>query len=518
MIKIKRALLSVSDKTGIVDLGKVLVEFGTEIVSTGGTAKVLREAGVPVREVSEVTSFPEMLAGRVKTLHPKIFAGILYRRSLSKDSQEIANEGIKPIDLVAVNLYPFEKVVSQKDVDQQEAIENIDIGGPSLLRAAAKNSSDVVVLSDPSQYPLVIDTLRKNKGQIPKEMALELGRAVFAQTAIYDAVISLYLNKERKVTEFPKKILLVLEKVAGLRYGENPHQKASLYREKGFWPQPSGLLTEAEKLQGKELSFNNYLDLEAAYGLAREFDQEAAVIVKHNNPCGVALGPNILTAFRKAKSCDPVSAFGGIVALNRPVDEETASEITTGFVECVLAPEYSKKALEVFHKKPDIRLLQVRWTKSISGYDLRKISGGYLVQERDDSLFTELQVVSQQLPEVAQLEDLKFAFVVAKHTKSNAIVLAKDGQTIGIGAGQMSRLDSSRIAISKAKEFGFQIKGALAASDAFFPFPDALEVLAKEGVSGVIHPGGSKKDQEVLATADRYGMVMVLTGQRHFRH
>ncbi|MFH1903404.1 MAG: bifunctional phosphoribosylaminoimidazolecarboxamide formyltransferase/IMP cyclohydrolase [Candidatus Omnitrophota bacterium] len=518
MITIKRAILSVSDKTGILDLAKALVESGAEIISTGGTAKTLREAKIPVTEVSDVTAFPEMLDGRVKTLHPKIFAGILFRREVPEHRKEVEKEGVKPVDLVCVNLYPFEKVVAKKETSLETAIENIDIGGPSLLRAAAKNSSDVVVLSDPNQYPAIINELKTKKGRVSKEIARQLGAAVFAKTSMYDAVISLYLNQEKETPAFPARISLLLEKIADLRYGENPHQKAGLYREKSFRSE-IGLLVDAEQLQGKELSYNNYLDLEAALSLVRELDPEAAVIVKHNNPCGVALGPDILTAFQKARACDPVSAFGGIVALNRPVAEDTAVEIITGFVECVIAPEYSEAALSAFKKKPDIRVLRLSWPKKEGGkFDFRKVGGGFLVQDVDATLFSELKIVSAKSPDAAQLEEMKFAYLVAKYTKSNAIILVKGGQTIGIGAGQMSRVDSARIAVSKAKDFGFDIAGAAVASDAFFPFSDALEIVAKEGAVSVIHPGGSKKDSDVLATAEKYGMIMVMAGQRHFRH
>ncbi|MFH0796408.1 MAG: bifunctional phosphoribosylaminoimidazolecarboxamide formyltransferase/IMP cyclohydrolase [Candidatus Omnitrophota bacterium] len=517
MIKVKRALISVSDKTGVVDLAKTLSELKVEIISTGGTAKALQEAKIPVTEVSELTEFPEMLGGRVKTLHPKVFAGVLFRRNVSEDKKEMERQGIGPIDLVAVNLYPFEKVAST-GCDLETAIENIDIGGPSLLRAAAKNSRDVVVLSDPAQYPRVIEELKTNQGKVSRELAKELGIAVFEKTSVYDAVISLYLNREKETAFFPERLVFLLEKIGDLRYGENPHQKASFYREKSFRSQ-EGFLVNAGKVQGKELSFNNYLDLESALSLVREFEQDAAVVVKHNNPCGVALGPEISDAFRKAKSGDPVSAFGGIIALNRPVDEETARQITEGFVECVVAPEYSGGALSIFNRKSDIRVLRLPWSqKNKADRDVRKVSGGFLIQEADNSLFTGLKIMSTAQPSGTMLEDLKFAFTVAKHTKSNAIILVRNGQTIGIGAGQMSRLDSAKIAVAKAKEFGFEPKGAVAASDAFFPFPDALKVLADEGVIAVIQPGGSKKDEEILATAEKYGMVVVLTGQRHFRH
>ncbi len=517
MVRIRRALISVSDKTGVIDLAKTLSELKVEIISTGGTAKILKEAKIPVTEVSELTGFPEMLGGRVKTLHPRIFAGVLFRRNVSEDKKEMEREGIGPIDLVAVNLYPFEKVVSA-GCDLETAIENIDIGGPSLLRAAAKNSRDVVVLSDPFQYPRVIEELKTRQGEVSRKLAQELGKAVFEKTSVYDAVISLYLNKEKETTDFPARLVFLLEKIGNLRYGENPHQKASFYREKSFRSQ-EGLLVKAEKLQGKELSFNNYLDLESALSLVREFEQDAAVVVKHNNPCGVALGPEISDAFRKAKSGDPVSAFGGIIALNRPVDEETARQITKGLVECIVAPEYSSGALLILNRKPDIRVLRLPWSSKKNGNrDVRKVSGGFLIQEADNSLFTELKIISTTQPSGTVLEDLKFSFTVAKHTKSNAIILVRNGQTIGIGAGQMSRLDSAKIAVSKAKEFGFEVKGSVAASDAFFPFPDALKVLADEGIIAVIHPGGSKKDEEILATAEKYGMVVVFTGQRHFRH
>ncbi|HNQ34864.1 MAG TPA: bifunctional phosphoribosylaminoimidazolecarboxamide formyltransferase/IMP cyclohydrolase [bacterium] len=518
MITIRRALLSVSDKAGIVDLARALAEHGTELVSTGGTAKALREVGLAVTEVSELTGFPEMLDGRVKTLHPKIFASLLHRRDLPDHLKQVAEAGIQPIDLVAVNLYPFEKVVGL-GCKPETAIENIDIGGPSLLRAAAKNGRDVVVLSDPGQYPQAIADLKANRGRISRGLAQQLAAAVFARTAAYDAIIHRYLSRESEpAAGFPPVLLFRLDKVGELRYGENPHQPAALYREEDFRDAP-GRLVDAEKIQGKELSFNNYLDLEAAYRLVREFDQEAAVIVKHNNPCGVALGTDIAVAFRRARACDPVSAFGGIVALNRPVTEEAAREITTGFVECVIAPEYAPAALKQFQKKPAIRVLRLNWGRpAAGGLDLRPVGGGFLAQEPDASLYSELKVAGRREPTAAQLEDLKFAYTVAKHVKSNAIVLVRDGQTIGIGAGQMSRVDSARIAVSKAREFGFEIKEAAVASDAFFPFPDALEVTAEAGATSVIHPGGSKKDAEVLAAAEKHGMVMIMAGQRHFRH
>lgn len=517
MIRVRRALVSVSDKTGLPDLVRALVAHGVEIISTGGTAAALKKEGFPVTEVSEVTGFPEMLDGRVKTLHPRIFAGILFRRDQSGHVDQVTREKIAPVDMVVVNLYPFEKVVSA-GCSREQAIENIDIGGPSLLRAAAKNCEGVIVLSDPLQYQALVAEMEREKGRVSVETARALGAAVFEKTACYDLLISQYLAGEGPPAAFPERLPLLLEKKADLRYGENPHQRAALYRERSFRNE-IGLLVDAEQLQGKELSYNNYLDLQAALGLAQEFEREAAVVVKHNNPCGTALGPDLVTAFRRARAGDPVSAFGGIIALNRPVDAETAREIIADFVECVIAPEFSREALAVFAGKKDLRLLRLPWDASRPGRQiLRPVSGGFLRQDEDAELFEELRIAGRKEPSSDQLDDLRFAFTVAKHTKSNTIILARDGQTIGVGAGQMSRLDSAKIAVAKAREFGFAIKGAAAASDAFFPFPDALEILAREGIAAVIHPGGSRNDALVTAAAEKHGVAVVLSGRRHFLH
>lgn len=517
MIKIKRALVSVSDKTGLLNLVGVLDAHGVEIVSTGGTAAAIEKAGYKVTTVDQVTGFPEMLDGRVKTLHPRIFGGILFRRDKPEHAAQVEKAGIGAFDLVVVNLYPFERVVSG-ECDQATAIENIDIGGPSLLRAAAKNGQSVVVLSDPSQYAVFTRELETGRGAVSPAFAARAAAAVFERTAAYDLVISLYLGRDARREPFPPRHLSLLEKVSDLRYGENPHQEAALYRERCFPPRECSLVN-AEKIQGKELSYNNYLDLDAALRLAREFESAAAVVVKHNNPCGVAVGPDIASAFTRAKATDPVSAFGGIIALNRPVDEETAGAVTADFAECLIAPEYSRGALEVLARKPNLRVLRLPWREQGGdGCLLRQVNGGFLRQEIDSTLYEELKISSARQPDPEILEDLKFAWTVAKHTRSNAIVVARAGQVLGVGAGQMSRLDSARLAVDKAAGFKHDIRGAVAASDAFFPFPDALEVLAGAGVAAVIHPGGSMRDDEVLAAAEKHGMVLVLSGQRHFLH
>lgn len=518
MITVKRALVSVSDKTGLVEFARALVARGVEIVSTGGTAAALKEANLPVTEVAAVTGFPEMLDGRVKTLHPRLFAGILFRRDHPGHRDQVKEADIPPVDMVVVNLYPFEQVVAGP-CDRAKAVENIDIGGPSLLRAAAKNSDGVAVVSDPDQYQPLLAEMEREKGRVTPETARALAAAAFARTARYDQLIALYLDGDQAADDQrPRQLSLLLEKKTDLRYGENPHQQAALYRERSFRGE-IGLLVDAEPLQGKELSYNNYLDLDAALQLVREFEREAAVVVKHNNPCGTAQGTSLLEAFRRARAGDPVSAFGGIIALNRPVDEETAREITIDFVECVIAPAYSREALKVFARRRDLRVLRLPWHGPRPGQRiLRAVDGGFLCQDADTTLYEELRIAGGREPSPAQLDDLRFALAVAKHTRSNAIILAREGQTIGVGAGQMSRLDAARIAVAKAREFGFDLKGAVAASDAFFPFPDALEVLGREGIAAVIHPGGSKNDAQVTTAAEKLGLAVVLSGQRHFRH
>lgn len=512
MAKIKRALISVSDKRGIVEFARELSAMGIEILSTGGTAKTLRDAGIFLREVSDYTGFPEMLDGRLKTLHPKIHGGLLARRDNPKDMTDINQHGIKPIDMVVVNLYPFEETVS-RDATFDEAIENIDVGGPTMLRAASKNFKDVTVIIDPADYPRIIEELKTHDGEVSFNTKLYLAQKVFSHTARYDTIICNYLG--RYAETFPHYLNQSFSKVMDLRYGENPHQKAALYKE----PLWKGLsLVDAKLLQGKEMSYNNYLDAASALELVKEFKEPAAVIIKHNNPCGVAVGKELLSAYKKAYNSDPVSAFGGIIALNREVDEATAEEIITLFVEVVLAPAFSPPAIKVFSKKPNIRLLEVDISKDSYGLDMRKIPGGLLVQEKDTTMiedFEKLKVVTKRRPTDDELQALSFAWRVCKHIKSNAIVYATKDQTIGIGIGQTSRVDSARIGAMKALT---SLEGAVVASDGFFPHRDGVDVIAKMGITAVIQPGGSLKDDEVIAAADEYKMAMVFTGIRHFKH
>ena len=540
MIKVRRALLSVSDKREIVELAKGLRKFGVEIISTGGTAESLRKAKIEVKEVSEVTGFPEILSGRLKTLHPKIFAGLLAIRGNKEHLKDIKKERIGLIDLVAVNLYPFEKTAcSGKSFE--EVIENIDIGGPSLLRAAAKNYQDVVVLSNPDKYGLILKEMEENDGQIKEETAYRLACEVFLETSFYDGIIHSYLKREMSLrTEgFPEKKTLILEKRGDLRYGENPHQKASIYREK-YFGEREGELISARQIQGKELSFNNFLDLDASLSIVKEFKEPAAVIIKHSNPTGVAIDKDVTTAYKKAYKTDPVSAFGSVVALNRKVDKSFAKEVSNRFVEAIIAPGFDKDALEIFSKKKNLRLLQLKTQKSASQisahleapvvslempklktaiYDYRRISGGFLIQELNGKVLEKkLKVVTEIKPGKREIADMKFAWVVAKHVKSNAIVLVKNRSTIGVGAGQMSRVDSCEIAIRKAEKSKLNIKGAVAASDAFFPFPDGVDLLAKKGVKAIIQPGGSIRDKEVISAANRHKIAMLFTGIRHFKH
>ena len=521
MIEIKRALISVSDKTGIGELAKELKKYGAEIISTGGTAKKLRSAGIKVKDIAKITGFPELLDGRVKTLHPKIFAGLLACRNKPEHLQQLKKQNIGLIDMVVVNLYPFAETLKKKGVKEEEIIENIDIGGPSLLRAAAKNFQDVVIITSPVQYREIIKELKANNGKIKKETSRRLAIDVFQLTSWYNHLIAQYLKETTLKEEFPESKEIFLEKIQDLRYGENPHQNAALYREKGgserFVP-----LTEAKKLQGKELSFNNFLDLEAALSIVKEFKEPAAVVIKHSNPTGVALGRNISEAYRKAYKTDPVSAFGSVVAINRKGDKSFAQQIKTRFVEAIIAPDFEKNALKILAKKKNLRLLQLSTLNSplsTKAYDYRRISGGLLIQEKDNQLFKgRLRVVTKRKPTKKETEDLKFAWVVAKHIKSNAIVLVKNKATIGVGAGQMSRVDSSEIALRKAEKSNLTVKGTVAASDAFFPFPDGVELLAKKGVRAIIQPGGSIRDKEVIAAADKNKIAMVFAGIRHFRH
>jgi len=529
MAKIKRALISVSDKSGIVEFARKLAKRGIEIISTGGTAKTLREAGIKVKDVSKVTGFPEMLDGRVKTLHPKIHAGLLALRDNPEHREQLKEQKIDPIDMVVANLYPFEKVATQYPITHhpspipQEVIENIDIGGPSMLRSGAKNFKDVVVITDPQDYNKVLEEMKKKQGEVSLETRQYLATKVFQRTASYDSAITSYFTQEK----FPEKIVLPLEKISDLRYGENPHQKAALYKITDYQLQIAGL-TKAKQLRGKELSYNNWLDLESAYSLVQEFENPACVIIKHNNPCGVAEAVDqplgLLEAYKNAYACDTVSAFGGIIGFNREVDEKTAEEVSKLFVECIIAPAYSKKAKEIFSKKKDLRLLElaIRQVSGLAGKQLefRQISGGMLVQDKDTLLgLDNLKTVTKRKPSTEEMQSLKFAWKVAKYVKSNAIILAWGRQTVGIGAGQMSRIDALKIATVKMSQmFPLTRSPLVLASDAFFPFPDIVEEAGKIGVTAIIQPGGSLRDQDSIDACNKQNIAMVFTGVRHFRH
>lgn len=519
MVKIKRALISVSDKTGILDLAKELAKFGVEILSTGGTAKLFRENNIPVREVSEYTGFPEMLDGRVKTLHPKVHGGLLALRDNQEHMQTVKEHNIGLIDMVVVNLYPFEKTTQKPGVKIEEVIENIDIGGPSMLRSAAKNHRFVAVICNPNRYAQVIEELKKNNGSLPEWLMRDLGIEVYARTSQYDGAIFEYLNKWNKglaveTTGFPKEFNLAFEKIQDLRYGENPHQQAAFYREKG---KSEGLIN-LRQLQGKELSFNNILDLNSAFELVREFNNPAVVIVKHNNPCGVAEDKTLDKAFISAWKCDQLSAFGGIVALNRKMDLKTAKVVAkSGFLECIIAPGFDKEALELFKEKKNLRILEFNNLEAINEPDFKRISGGLLLQDKDLATLNldNLKVVTKKKPTKQEMASLIFGWKVAKHVKSNAIVLTKGTKTVGIGAGQMSRVDSVMIAKKKS---GKTSLGSCLASDAFFPKADAISWAHKAGARAIIQPGGSIADEEIIKACDKYGIAMVTTGLRHFRH
>jgi phosphoribosylaminoimidazolecarboxamide formyltransferase/IMP cyclohydrolase len=521
---VERALLSVFDKTGIVEFAAKLAALRIEILSTGGTAKLLREQGIAVKDVSEFTNWPEMLGGRVKTLHPKVHGGLLYRRENPDDLRQAKEHGISPIDLVVVNLYPFEQTAAKVYLPAEELIENIDIGGPTMLRSAAKNFESVTVVSDPADYSRVAGQLEANR-QTSLELRLELARKVFALTSRYDGLIAMNLERLTQIGDklevqakpiLPERYYLALRRQQELRYGENPHQCAALYVPAG---KPVEGLAAAKQLQGKDLSYNNYVDLEAARSLVAEFERPAAVIIKHNNPCGAAEQSSLEEAYTKAFASDPLSAFGGVLAFNYIVDGATAEAVSKLFVECIVAPGFADRAQEIFAAKKNLRLLQLPQ----GGFDhdkslqLKRISGGVLIQQPDlGSLASrELRVVTKRSPSQSELADLHFAWKVSKHVKSNAIVFAKEGATLGVGAGQMSRVDSVKIAVAKAQQ---SLQGSVVASDAFFPFPDGVEEAAKAGATAVIQPGGSVKDPEVIATADRLGMAMVFTDMRHFLH
>jgi len=519
---IQRALISVSDKTGLAALGRYLVAHGVEILSTGGSAKALTEAGVRVTEVADYTGFPEMMDGRVKTLQPKIHGGILARRDLADHAKAMADHGIQPIDLVVINLYPFEATVA-KGADFETSIENIDIGGPALIRAAAKNHDFVTAITDPADYDRLIDEMNSHAGGTTLEFRRAQAAAAYARTGAYDAAISGWFAQQRGDT-FPQRFVYAGKRRQSLRYGENPHQQAAFYTDDTH---RKGIAT-AEQLQGKELSYNNLNDADAAFELVAEFAEPAVAIIKHANPCGVAIGKSVAEAYPRALACDPVSAFGGIIALNRKLDGASAEQIAEIFSEVIIAPDADADARRILEKKKNLRLLITGGMPNANdgGFVLRSLSGGFLVQSRDASLTDkELKTVTKRAPSKAELADLLFAFTVCKHVKSNAIVYARSGATVGIGAGQMSRIDSARIAAWKSDEAAKAakmkqnpIQGSVVASDAFFPFADGLLAAAAAGATAVIQPGGSMRDAEVIAAADEKNLAMVLTGQRHFRH
>ncbi|MGA8089912.1 MAG: bifunctional phosphoribosylaminoimidazolecarboxamide formyltransferase/IMP cyclohydrolase [Terracidiphilus sp.] len=518
---IRRALLSVTDKTGLVELAKALAGFGVELISTGGSARALRDSGLTVKDISDLTGFPEMLDGRVKTLHPRVHGGLLYIRGNAEHEAAVAAHQIQPIDMVVVNLYAFEKTAAQPGVSFGHLIENIDIGGPSMVRSAAKNFEDVAIVTRVSDYPALIQELVSNHGAITRETRWRLAKQAFATTAAYDSAIANTLDSiatapapanaaSPDTNAFPSTLRINMPLAQSLRYGENPHQRAALYSD------GSGLgVAGATQLQGKELSFNNLVDLDACWELVQEFDDPAVIIVKHTNPCGAATGHSILEAYLKALACDPVSAFGSVVGINRAVDAEAAAEIARLFVEAIAAPAFTPEARERFAAKKNLRLVEVR--NAPTRPVVKHVSGGLLLQDADTGRVTEdeLKVVTWRPPTAEELRSLIFAWRVCKHVKSNAIVYARDGQTVGIGAGQMSRVDAARFGAQKAV---LPLKGTVAASDAFFPFPDGLETVAAAGATAVIQPGGSVKDDDVIAAADRLGIAMVFTGIRHFRH
>ena len=521
MATIKRALLSVSDKTGIVEFAQSLTEMRIEILSTGGTAKLLADNNIKVKEVSDYTGFPEMMDGRVKTLHPKVHGGILGRRGV--DDDVMIQHKILPIDLIVVNLYPFEQTVAKPDCTLANAIDNIDVGGPTMIRAAAKNHEAVGVIVDTKDYGLVLNELSQNKCKLSLKTRFTLAAKAFEHTAKYDGAISNYLgrlNEKGQKQEFPNTFNIQVKKIQDMRYGENPHQKAAFYAEEN--PKEASVST-SKQIQGKELSFNNIADTDAALECVKQFDEPACVIVKHANPCGVAVDENILQAYQRAFQTDPTSAFGGIIAVNKPLDMWAASQIIERqFVEVLIAPVIEEDAIAILEQKKNVRVLECgMWDKpDTSSYDYKRLNGGLLIQNRDLGMITEkdLKVVTERHPTDQEIEDMLFTWKVAKFVKSNAIVFGKDKMTIGVGAGQMSRVYSTRIASIKAKDANLQVKGSVMASDAFLPFRDGLDAAAKEGITAVIQPGGSMRDDEVIAAANEHGIAMVFTGMRHFRH
>ena len=549
---VRRALLSVSDKTGLVDLGRRLKEFGVEMVSTGGTAAALREAGIEVRDVSDVTGFPEMMDGRVKTLHPRIHGGLLAVRDNPEHAAALKEHGIEPIDLVVINLYPFEQTIRREGVSLEEAVEQIDIGGPAMIRSASKNFRDVAVVVSTDDYERIIEEMSANGGALSLATRERLARQAFQRTATYDLAIFAYLQRKdagasvagvasdgvhtvaggglfamagsgginshpferelRADEKLPDFMAWTIRKGADLRYGENPHQHAALYH-----TNEAGGVASAEILSGKEMSFNNYVDADAAWQLVCDFDDAACAIIKHVNPSGVGLGASVEEAYRRALATDPISAFGGIVAFNRTVDEAAARALTEIFTEVVIAPDFDESALEVLKAKKNLRVLRAGAVRRAAGLDFKRITGGLLVQTADSHRLSrdELKVVSRREPAEDEIRALLFAWTVCKHVKSNAIVYAREGQTVGVGAGQMSRVDSVRIGAMRAQ---LPLRGSVLASDAFFPFRDGIDEAAKHGITAVIQPGGSVRDAEVIAAADERGLAMVLTGVRHFRH
>ena len=522
--KVQRAILSVTDKTGLVDFARQLSALAIELVSTGGTAKLLRDSSIVVKDISELTGFPEMLDGRVKTLHPKVHGGILHRRENPAHQAAVAEHGILPIDMVVVNLYAFEKTASKPDVTFDELIENIDIGGPSMIRSAAKNFHDVAVVTSPADYTAIAEELARSGGKLSLETKWTLARKAFATTAAYDSAIASTLERIPDVhnfrvppanESFPQTLRLSFQKIHDLRYGENPHQKAAMYSD------GSGVgVANARQIQGKELSYNNIVDLQAAWDLAQEFnepefDEPVCAIIKHTNPCGTAVGQTLAEAYKRALECDPASAFGGVIGVNRPIDGEAAEEMHKLFLEVIAAPGFDESAKARFATKKNLRLMEV--AAAPQKWVLKNISGGILLQDADSRPLQEvnLKVVTQRAPTPEETRALLFAWKVCKHVKSNAVVYALDGQTVGIGAGQMSRVDAAKIGAMKAQ---LPLKGTVAASDAFFPFPDGVEEIAKAGATAIIQPGGSQRDHEVIAAADRLGLAMIFTGVRHFRH
>src|SRR5215467_1956009 len=514
--RIQRAILSVTDKTGLVDFARRLSALGIELISTGGTAKLLRESGITVKDISELTGFPEILDGRVKTLHPKVHGGILHRREDPKHVAAVKDHGIQPIDMVVVNLYAFEKTAAKPGVAFEELIENIDIGGPSMIRSAAKNFDDVAIVTSPSDYNSIADELDLNSGQLSKETKWQLAQKAFATTAAYDSAIASTLESispdkvELNQNSFPDTLRFSFHKTIDLRYGENPHQKAAMYSDgsgKG--------VANARQLQGKELSYNNIVDLQAAWDLAQEFDEPVVAIIKHTNPCGTATGKTLAEAYKRALECDPVSAFGGVIGVNRPVDLSAAEEMHKLFLEVIAAPSFDEAAKDKFACKRNLRLVEVM--PANQEWILKNVSGGMLVQDADVRPLqdSDLRVVTKRPPTPEETHALLFAWKVCKHVKSNAIVYARDGQSVGVGAGQMSRVDAAKIGAMKAQ---LPLKGTVAASDAFFPFPDGVEEIAKAGATAIIQPGGSQRDPEVIEAADRLGLAMLFTGVRHFRH